>query len=101
MGIPGGSVVKNPSANAGGSSLIPGSRRFPGKINGNPLPHSCLRNPMDRGVWKTTVSLSGSQRIGYDLVTKNNNRQMANKDLLYSTRNPTQYSVMTYIGKES
>ena len=56
---------------------------------------------MDREVWKTTVSLSGSQRIGYDLVTKNNNRQMANKDLLYSTRNPTQYSVMTYIGKES
>ena len=26
---------------------------------------------------------------------------MANKDLLYSTGNSTQYSVMTYMGKES
>ena len=54
---------------------------------------------MDRGVWKATVSLRGS--VGYDLTTKNNNRETANKDLLNSTKNPTQYSVVTYIGKES
>ena len=28
-------------------------------------------------------------------------KQITNKDLLYSTGNSTQYSVMTYMGKES
>ena len=28
-------------------------------------------------------------------------RQVTNKDLLYSTGNSTQYSVITYMGKES
>ena len=40
MGFPGGSVVKNPSANAGATgdmSLIPGSGRSSGGGNGNPL----------------------------------------------------------------
>ena len=27
----------------------------PGERNGNPLQYSCLRNPMDRGVWWATV----------------------------------------------
>ena len=31
----GGSVVKNPAANAGDAGLIPGSGRFPGEGNGN------------------------------------------------------------------
>ena len=35
--FPGGSVVKNLSANARDVHLIPESERFPGKINGNPL----------------------------------------------------------------
>ena len=46
-GFAGGSVVKNPSANAGdirGAGLIPGSRRSPGGSNGNPLQYSCLEN---------------------------------------------------------
>ena len=34
---------------------IPGSERFPGGGNGNPLWHSCLENPMDRGAWRATV----------------------------------------------
>ena len=58
MGFPGGSVVKNPPANAGDSGLIPsrkGSGRSPGEGNGNPLQYSCLENPMDRGVWWATV----------------------------------------------
>jgi len=25
------------------------------KENGNPLQHSCLRNPMDRGAWWATI----------------------------------------------
>ena len=36
-------------ADAGGMSLIPGSRRSPGEGNGNPLHYSCLENLMDRG----------------------------------------------------
>ena len=53
MGFPGGSVVKNLPAkvgDAGDSSSIPGSGRFPGKGNGNPLQYSYLGHPMDRGV---------------------------------------------------
>ena len=36
---------------------IPGSRRSPGEGNGNPLQHSCLENPMDRGASKATVHI--------------------------------------------
>ena len=38
--------VKNPLASAGDTgdaSLIPGSRRFPGRENGSPLQYSCLK----------------------------------------------------------
>ena len=52
---PGGSVVKNPPANARDASSIPGSGRSPGEGNGNPLQYSCLENPMDRGAWQATV----------------------------------------------
>ena len=55
MGFPGGSVVKNPPANAGDMSFIPGSGRYPGGGNGNPLQYSCLENPMDREAWQATV----------------------------------------------
>ena len=41
--------------NAGDLGSIPGSGRSPGEGNGNPLQYSCLENPMDRGVWQTTV----------------------------------------------
>ena len=51
QGFPGGSVVKNPLANAKDESLIPGLGGFPGEGNGNPLQYSCLENSMDRGAW--------------------------------------------------
>ena len=54
-GFPGGSVVKNPPANAGDPGLISGSERFPAEGHGNPLQYSCLENPMDRGDWWATV----------------------------------------------
>ena len=54
-GFSGGSVVKNPPANAGDVGLIPGSGRSPEGGNGNPVQYSCLGNPMDRGAWWTTV----------------------------------------------
>jgi len=49
--LPGGSVVKKSTCNAGDVGLIPGSRRFPGEGNGNPLQHSCLENPMEKRAW--------------------------------------------------
>ena len=45
-GIPGGSMVNNPPANA---VLIPRLGRSTGEGNGNPLQYSCLENCMDRG----------------------------------------------------
>ena len=48
-------MVKNPHANAGDEGSIPGSERFPGERNGNPLQYSGLGNPMDRGAWWATV----------------------------------------------
>ena len=55
MGFLGGSVGKEFTCNAGDRDSIPGSGRFPGGGHGNPLQHSCLENPMDRGVWRATV----------------------------------------------
>ena len=34
---------------------LPGSRRYPGEGNGNPLQYSCLENSMIRGAWQATV----------------------------------------------
>ena len=51
-------VVKDLSANAGDvrdEGLIPGSGRCPRGGRGNPLQHSCLENPMDRGAGRVTV----------------------------------------------
>ena len=50
--------VKNPPANAGDTGdtgSIPGSGRFPGGGNGNPLQYSSLKNLTDRGAWRTTA----------------------------------------------
>ena len=50
-------VVKNLPTNAGGvrdEGLILGSGRSPVVGSGNPFQHSCLGNPMDRGVWQAT-----------------------------------------------
>ena len=51
-------VVKNPPANAGDvrdAGLIPGSGRYPGGGQGDPLQYSYLENSKDRGVWWATI----------------------------------------------
>ena len=55
MGFPGGSAVKNVSANAEDVDSIPGSGRSPGERDGNPLQYSCLGNTVDRRAWRATV----------------------------------------------
>jgi len=47
--FPYGSDGKASAYNAGDPGSISGSGRSPGKGNGNPLPYSCLENPMDGG----------------------------------------------------
>ena len=51
-------MVKKLPANAGearDSGLIPGSGRYPGVGNGNPLQCFCLDNSMDRGTLRATA----------------------------------------------
>ena len=58
MGFKGGSVVKNPPANAGDaedSGSIPGLERSLEGVHGNPLQYSYWDNLTDRGAWRATV----------------------------------------------
>ena len=50
-GLPWWLSSKESAFNAGERGLIPGWGRSPGGGYGNPLQHSCLENPMDRGAW--------------------------------------------------
>ena len=56
-------VVKNPPAKVRDSGSIPGSGRFPGVGNGNPLQYSCLESPTDRGAWRATIHRVTNNRI--------------------------------------
>ena len=57
-GFPGGSVLKNPPADAGDTGdvgSVPRLGRSPRVGNGNPFQYSCLENSMDRGAWQAKV----------------------------------------------
>ena len=54
-------MAKESACNAGDPGSIPGSGRFPGEGNGNPLQDSCLDNLMDRGACWATYSPWGRQ----------------------------------------
>ena len=50
--FPGCSVVKSLPTTVGDTGdvdSIPGSGRYTGERNGNPLQYACMGNPMDRG----------------------------------------------------
>ena len=71
-GFPGGTTVRNPSANAGDirdAGLIPGLGRSRGGGNDNLLQYSCLGNPVERGAWWDTVH-EGCKRVGHNLSAK-------------------------------
>ena len=63
--FPGGSDGKASVYNVGDLGSIPGSGRFPGVGNGNPLQYSCLEHPVDGEVWCRLLSM-GSQRVRHD-----------------------------------
>ena len=65
LGFPGGSVVRNPPANAGDPGdavLIPRWGRSPGTGNGNLLQYSCWENAMDRGAWRAATHGAAQSR---------------------------------------
>ena len=96
MCFPGGSVVKNPPANAGDRRSIPGPGRAPAEGNSKPLQYSCLGNPMDRGDRRATVR--GVQRVRHDILTK---QQQQNSSLLkhlcFACIVPKKGSILNYI----
>ena len=53
VGVPNGSAGN--SGDTGDLVLIPGLGKSPGEGIGNSLQYSCLKDPMDRGVWWVTV----------------------------------------------
>ena len=83
MGFPGGSVVKNPPANAGDVGSISEWGRSAEEGNGNPLQYSCLGNGMDRGAWWATVS----KRVRHNLATKPQHFKKKNNHVYVSPEN--------------
>ena len=83
-GFPGGSVVRNPLANAGDAgdtSSVPGSGESPGEGNGNPLP--VFLPGKSRG----QRSLEGSsprglQRAGHDWATEHINTHRDTQEVI-------------------
>ena len=53
--VNGGLDGKESACNVGGAGSTPGSGKFPGEGNGNPLQYFCLGNPIDRGAWQARV----------------------------------------------
>ena len=64
MDFPGGSDGKESAYNVGDPGSIPGSGRYPGEGNGNPLQYSCLENSMTEE--PGGLQSMGSQRVRHD-----------------------------------
>ena len=73
-----------------------------GEGNGNPLQCSCLENPRDGGAWWASIyGVTQSQTWLKRLSSSSIYNIDHHRDLLYNTGNPTPYSVISYMGKES
>ena len=68
LGLPRWLSGKESACNAGDTGLILGPGRSTGGGNSDPLQHSSLGKPMDRGTWWATVH--GLQRVGHNLPTE-------------------------------
>ena len=82
-GFSGGSVVKNPPANARNMGSIPRSRRTPEEGNGSLLQYSCLGNP--RGAWAEKpggLQSMGLQK-GLDTTERLNDNNDNNNNSVY------------------
>ena len=75
MDFPGGSDGTASVYNVGDLGSIPGSGRFPGEGNGNPLQYSCLEHPINGGDWWATVhggleELDTTERLHFTTLGK-------------------------------
>ena len=75
VGFSGGSVMKNPAANAGDPCSILGLGRSSGGGNDNPFQYSCLENPLDRGAWRAIVHGITKELDRTQWLNNNNNDQ--------------------------
>ena len=93
-------MVNNLPANAEDAGSIPGSGRYPGEGNGNPLQYSCLENTMGRGAWKATVNgVTKSQTLLRDNSTTTEYERSALREKLgrkWRKIREVQISTMTY-----
>ena len=55
LGFPGGAGGKESACQCKRHEIDPWVREIPWRGSQNPLQHSCLENPMDRGAWQATV----------------------------------------------
>ena len=69
MSCPGGSAVKNQSANTGDTGSIPESGRSPGERNGNPLQFVFGKSHEQRSLAGYSLA-DGVARVRHDLTTK-------------------------------
>ena len=66
---------KESACNARDTGSFPGSGRFPGEGNGNPLQYSCLKHLMDREAWQ--LLSTKSQKSLSNLATKQQKQRMS------------------------
>ena len=65
VGFPGSASGKESTCkvrDTGYTATVLGWGRSPEGGRGNPLPYSCLENPMDRGAWRATVQRVAKSR---------------------------------------
>ena len=74
LGFPHGSDGKESTCNVKDLGSIPGLGTSPGGGHGNPLEHSCLENPMDKGAW--WLQSMGLQRVRQDWASKPTQRTL-------------------------
>ena len=72
-GLPWWLNSKDSACHAGTVCSIPGSGRYPGGGNGNPLQYSYMRNSIDRGACR--LQSMGSQRVRHHWATKQQQRK--------------------------
>ena len=84
MDFPGGSVVKNPPANAGDAVSIPEWGRSPWRRKWSPSP--VFLSGKSHG-WRSLMGYSpqGCNRVGHDLVTKQQQHILFNSDIWVSS----------------
>ena len=91
-------VIKNPTANAEDtrdSGSIPGSGRYPGVGNGNPLQYSCLEDSMDKGAWRAIVYGVAKSRTRLSVWALLLNWDSRNYDLRKDQRKSGESSIHT------